>query len=201
MAELVLVIPVLVSSERRVVQTTSGRVSPEEIWVHCLVPPRIGSRASMALQLPDGGRPEVVVGEVTESTRKQPDAPQHGFRARFIDLSSSAQRRIAAALQRAAERHRAFPRLPAKLRVMAGATAFSARNISAVGIFVEELSGAAPGQSLDVWLDFGDGGPAPAKALGIHALQEGAGMQFVDSSTEFRLRLDKYVASLSSPRA
>src|SRR5438477_13202281 len=102
MAELVLVIPVLVSSERRVVQTTSGRVSPEEIWVHCLIPPRIGSRASMALQLPDGGRPEVVVGEVTDSTRKRPDAPNPGFRARFVDLPATARRRIEAALQRAA---------------------------------------------------------------------------------------------------
>ena len=202
MADLVLVIPVLVSSEHRVVQTTSGRLSPEEIWVHCLVPPRIRARASMALQLPDGGRAEVVVGEVTETTRQEPDAPQPGFRARFIDLSSTAQRRIAAALKRAAERNkRAFPRLPANLKVMAGATAFSARNISPVGMFVEELAGAAPGKALDVWLDFGGGGPAPVKALVIHAFPEGAGIQFVDSDREFRLRLDRYVASLDEPAA
>jgi hypothetical protein len=201
MAELALVIPVLVSSERKVVQTTSGRLSPEEIWVHCLVPPRLRARASMALQLPDDSRPEVVVGEVTETTRQDPAAPQPGFRARFIDLTPFAKRRIEAAVEQVVEHHRAFPRLPARLKVMAGATAFSARNISAVGMFVEELAGAAPGQSLDVWLDFGNGGPAAVKALVIHALQDGAGMQFVDSSREFRLRLDKYVASLGEPRA
>lgn len=201
MAELTLVIPVLVSSERRVVQTTSGRLSPEEIWVHCLVPPRIGSRASMALQLPDGGRASVVVGEVIESTHKLQDAPQPGFRARFIDLASTAKRRIDATLQAAVEQHRCYPRLPASLRVTSGATAFSARNISAVGMFVEDLSSSTPGQSLDVWLDFGEGGPAPAKALVIHSLQLGAGMQFVDSNREFRVRLDRYVASLGQPGA
>lgn len=201
MAELALVIPVLVSSERRVVQTTSGRLAPEEIWVHCLVPPRIGSRASMALQLPDGGRAAVVVGEVIESTHKQPDAPQPGFRARFVDLASTAKRRIEATLLGAVEQHRCFPRLPASLRVTAGATAFSARNISAVGMFVEEISSSTPGQSLDLGLDFGDGGPAAAKALVIHSLQQGAGMQFVDSNREFRRRLDRYVASLGQAGA
>src|SRR3954468_712250 len=102
-----------------------------------MAPPREGARASMALQLPDGHRPEVVVGEVVETTRGRPDARNPGFRARFIDLTPLAQRRIAAALQKAARNQRSFPRLPARLRVMSGATAFSARNISAVGMFVE----------------------------------------------------------------
>jgi PilZ domain-containing protein len=198
MPDLTLVIPVLVSSERRVVQTTSGTLSPEEIWVRCVAPPRLRSRASMALQLPDGELSEVVVGDVVETTRDDPKARNPGFRARFVDLTPTAQRRIATALQRATEQHRSFPRMAAKLTVMAGATVFRSRNISAVGMFVEHLGGAVPGDSLEVRLDFGDNGPAPAKALVIHSLDDGAGLQFVDSSRDFRLRLDRYVASLAA---
>jgi hypothetical protein len=68
-------------------------------------------------------------------------------------------------------------------------------------MFVEEISSSTPGQSLDLGLDFGDGGPAAAKALVIHSLQQGAGMQFVDSNREFRRRLDRYVASLGQAGA
>ncbi|TMA27085.1 MAG: PilZ domain-containing protein [Deltaproteobacteria bacterium] len=199
-SEQIIVIPVLVAAEKRVVQTTSGKLSLEEIWVHCLMPPRVGQRASMAMQLPDDSRPEVVVGEVTESTRKEPDARHPGFRARFVDLPSVAQRRIASALKSASQNHRAFPRLPSKLRVMTGPNAFRARNISAVGIFVERLPGSA-GEAFDVHLDLGDNGPVPAKALVIHGIGEGAGMQFVDSERTFRLRLDRYLASLAPPAA
>jgi hypothetical protein len=201
MAEATLVLPVLVSAEHMVVQTTSGRVSPDEIWVHCFLPPRVGARASMAIQFPDGGRTEVMVGEVIDSTRGKPEERSPGFRARFVDLPSAAKRRLASTLQHAAQQHRAFPRLPANLRVMAGATAFRVRNISAVGMFVEHLGGAGPGDAIELRLDLGDESPAVANALVIHALDEGAGVQFVDSSREFRLRLDKYVASLAAPSA
>lgn len=187
-----LVFPVLFSSERKVVQTTSASLTTTDIHVLCLEPPRMGARVSMALQLPDRHRPEIVVGEVSETTRADPAAPEPGFRATFVDLIPSARRRIAAAIAKSESEGRVYKRMPAQLKIhIVGDGSLDARDISAVGVFVPGLTG--PERPLELALGFDDG-LAATKALVVRTEEQGAGLQFVDSTRDFRLRLDRYLA-------
>lgn len=192
-----MVLPVLVSSGSGVVQTTCDRLSAEDIHVRCSAPPPLGARASMALQLPGVLRAEVVVGQVTETTHGRRDAGAPGFSATFIDLPRVSRGRIAALLAVAGPAHRSFPRQPSHLPVRVGGLALRTRDVSAVGIFVEGLI-EDPGVVVDLELDLPDERePARTTAVVIHS---GAGLQFTDSTRTFRVRLDRYLASLDPPQ-
>lgn len=192
-----LVLPVLVSSGTTVVQTTCDRLSPDGIHVRCTEPPRLGSRASMALQFPGAQRAEIVVGRVTETTHGLRDARVPGFSASFVDLPRPSRRRIAAAIARTPVEHRSFPRQPTQLRVRAGGVPLEAGDLSAVGIFVAGLA-AERGAVVELELDLPDQRrPACAKAV---VIRSGAGLQFTDSTREFRVRLDRYLLSFQPAR-
>lgn len=192
-----MVLPVLVSSGSTVVQTTCDRLSADEIHVRCTAPPQLGSRASMALQLPGANRAEIVVGRVTETTHGRSDARAPGFSATFIDLPHPSRCRIAALIAGTLLEHRSFPRQPTQLPVRVGGLALRARDVSAVGIFVAGM-GEEPGAVVDLELDLADG-DEPARTQAV-VIRRGGGLQFTDSKRDFRVRLDRYLASSNPPR-
>lgn len=192
-----LVLPVLVASGKTVVQTTCDRLSADGIHVWCAAPPGLGSRASMALQLPGTLRAEIVVGRVTETSSGTSRTRAPGFTADFVDLPHPSRRRIAALIAGTSPEHRTFPRRPTQLTVRVGGTTLRARDLSAVGIYLEGLPDE-PGAVVDLALDLPDERePARTQALVIHP---GAGLQFTDATRSFRVRLDRYLASLIPPR-
>ena len=94
-----IVFPVRFVSGGQATQSTSRELGREEISVRCLQPPLVGERVSMALYLPGSARPEVVVGEVSESSPEAGRPIDAGFRARFLALNPEGRHRIAALLE------------------------------------------------------------------------------------------------------
>lgn len=183
------VIPVLFSSDLRGTQTTSAELSTEHIVLRTLQVPRMRARVSMALFLPDGQGPEVVVGEVSELH----GGLLCGFTARFVDLDETATARISAALQRTALEHRSLRRSEVDLEVtVSGGRAGRARDISEAGLF---FRGAPPGvPEVDLQLALPDGrSPAATRGVVVRSTAEGHGVQFLDFGPAFRERLSRYL--------
>lgn len=94
-----IVFPVRFVAGGQATETTSRELGREEISVRCLQPPLVGTRISMALYLPGSAKPEVVVGEVSESSPGNGRPVDAGFRVRFLALDPEGRHRIDALLE------------------------------------------------------------------------------------------------------
>ena len=222
-----IVFPVRFVAEGLAVQTTSRALGRDGIAVRCLKPPQVGARLSMALYLPGTSRPEVAVGEVSESGGEPGRAAEAGFRARFLAMHPEGQHRIDTLLDELIRRGppperpedpeqqqtlRLFPRFPVRFKVrFADPLEFVtqyADNISRGGLFVETLDPPEMERSVAVILELPDGGPPiSAAALVVHRVSfddahengetPGCGVQFLDTSDGFHERIDAYLAALA----
>jgi hypothetical protein len=196
------VVPVLFSSAQQAVQTTTATLGSEGVVLRTLKLPRMLARVSMALYLPDGQGPEVVVGEVAEV---HPAAPPEmpGFLANFVDLPPSSRQRIEAAVARAGGEHRSFSRHSVDLEVeVAGTGPAHAVDISSGGLFLRDGHAAGRGQALELRLDLHDGkGTADTRAVVVRAADDGRGMQFLDFGPSFRERLSMYLEAADREHA
>jgi uncharacterized protein (TIGR02266 family) len=112
------------------------------------------------------------------------------------------------ALKRGEDKRRAFPRYQARFQVgwstVQDFVLEYAANISAGGVFVETESPPELKSVVTVTLELPDGGaPVEAKGIVVHRVlpqdakarhtAPGAGVQFVDSTDEFRERIDRAI--------
>jgi uncharacterized protein (TIGR02266 family) len=226
-----LVAPVRFSGGGLSMQTTISRIGAEGMFVRSLVSPKEGSQMSLALSLPGSPRPVGVKGTV--GPRPPEVGKDPGFWVGFDELSPDARAfldvllrsRGVAGLRRPAklattpakpppgpEAGRAWPRVPARLRV--GWTSSKdflsaySKNISRGGIFIATENPPALREVVELSVELPDGKPpvkshaevvhcvsvAEARATGTVA---GAGLQFLDASDDFRERLDACIEALS----
>ena len=202
------VFPVRYVSEGVAVQTTSRELSALGIAVRSLAPPQVGARVSMALYLPNTAVPEVAIGRVARAKAGAPgDA---GFWADFIVVDPQARMRISHLLSdrdQDDKNQRGFPRHPVTLAVrFRSARDFvleHASNISRGGIFIQTDDPPPLDTAVQVELQLPDS-HVPVTSNGIVVHQQlavagkmpGVGVQFVDSSDDFRERIDRYMETL-----
>jgi uncharacterized protein (TIGR02266 family) len=219
-----LAIPVRFSGGGLSLQTTSGRIGAEGVFLRSIVSPKEGARLDLALWLPGSQRPLDATGTVL---RRENAGNEQGFWVRFDEVSEDARAfldvllrsRGVAGLGRAAPRPararadsaRAYPRIPARLRVgWTSAREFLvaySENISRGGIFVQSDDPPALREVLELSVELPDGKP-PVKtqaevvqrvtapeAREMHAIA-GAGLQFIGANDEFRQRLDACIEAL-----
>src|SRR5207244_8028431 len=126
-----LVVPVRFSGGGLSMQSTTSRIGAEGVFVRSLVPPIEGSRLELSLSLPGSARPVDAKGIVGPRTVEA--AKESGFWVQFDSLSDEAQAFLDVLLRsrgvvgpgRAvrseetvrADKPRAYPRVPARLRV------------------------------------------------------------------------------------
>jgi uncharacterized protein (TIGR02266 family) len=221
-----LVVPVKFAGGGLSMQTTTSRIGAEGMFVRSLVTPKDGSRLDLTISLPGSARPLDLAGLVMANPEPTQEA---GFWVQFDGLSDDLRSFIDVLLrskgvrgpgrpQRPAEtviradKPRAYPRVPARLRVGWTSsrdflTAYS-QNISRGGIFIATDDPPALREILELSVELPDGLPpvktraevvrrvttAEAKRSGAVA---GAGFQFIDASDDFRERLDACIEALS----
>lgn len=202
------VFPVRYVSEGVAVQTTSRELSALGIAVRSLAPPQVGARVSMALYLPNTGVPEVAIGRVSRAKAGTPgDA---GFWADFIVVDPQARMRISHLLSDRKQDEgnlRGFPRhaitLGVRFRTARDFVLEHATNISRGGIFIQTDDPPPLDTAVQVELQLPDS-HVPVTSNGIVVHQQlavagkmpGVGVQFVDSSDDFRERIDRYMDTL-----
>lgn len=199
-----LVLPVRFSGGGLTMQTTTGRASPEALFIRCVVPPREGVEIALSLMLP--GRDALHLRGVVQAPAQ--GAVEPGFWVLLDGLSPDDQARLSAVLPggaRAAER-RALERARKRLKVSwASAREFLVAysdNISRGGIFVVTDAPPALREVVDLSLELPDDNPIPARTQ-AEVVQRvtveearaqgriaGAGLQFVGAGDDFRARLD-----------
>ena len=221
-----LVVPVKFAGGGLSMQTTTSRIGAEGMFVRSLVTPKDGSRLDLTISLPGSARPLDLVGLVMANPEPMQEA---GFWVQFDGLSDDLRSFLDVLLrskgvrgpgrpQRPAEtvfradKPRAYPRVPARLRVGWTSSrdflsAYS-QNISRGGIFIATDDPPALREILELSVELPDGLPpvktraevvrrvttAEAKRSGAVA---GAGFQFIDASDDFRERLDACIEALS----
>jgi uncharacterized protein (TIGR02266 family) len=224
-----LVAPVRFSGGGLSMQTTISRISSQGMFVRSLVSPKQGSHLSLVVSLPGSARPVDVKGTV--GARPPEAGKDPGFWVGFDELSPEARAFLdvllrskgMAGVRRApppapavapprADEGRAWPRVPARLRV--GWTSSKdflsaySKNISRGGIFIATDDPPALREVVELSVELPDGKPpvkshaevvhcvsvAQARATGTVA---GAGLQFLDASDDFRERLDACIEALS----
>jgi uncharacterized protein (TIGR02266 family) len=221
-----LVVPVRFSGGGLSMQTTTSRIGAEGVFVRSLVSPKEGSRLELSLSLPGSGRPLDAKGTV--GPRDPKAAKESGFWVRFEELSDDARAFLDVLLRgrglagpgRAtrgeqtvhADKPRAYPRVPAKLRVgWTSARDFLvaySENISRGGIFIATDNPPALREIVELSVELPDGlPPVKTRAEVVHSVSAaqarttgraaGAGLQFIDASDDFRQRLDACIAALS----
>jgi hypothetical protein len=208
-----IVVPVRFAVGGLVMQTTSGWVSSEAVFVRCLDAPSKGAAIALSIALPGRVAPEQVEGLVGE--RVPPGTKgEAGFWATFRRLPVASRRCFARFLMGrnaavSAVSRRAFPRAALCREVFVhGQSGFfvaHSENISRAGMFVAAPTLATLHETLDVQLNLPDGmGPVRTKAEVVqcvlphqaHGSRAGAGLQFVGADDAFRERLDKYLDNL-----
>jgi type IV pilus assembly protein PilZ len=216
-----MVFPVRYVSEGAAIQTTSRGLSSEGIAVRSLIPPRVGARVSLALYLPGNPKPEVAVGIVSAATRARP-VPA-GFWVQFTAIDTAARERITGLVIERARQMRDTPRsdrgyqrfhtqFTVRFRTAREFVREHAENISRGGVFIQTQSPPQVDEVITVQLELPDGGPiATSSGLVMHrvtvdeaeqnGLVPGIGVQFLDADDQFRERIDRYIQSLSAPRA
>ena len=208
MESLPLVVPVRFSGGGLTMQTTTGRIAADAIFVRCVVTPKDGARVSLQLTLPDAPQPLQLSG--TASRREE--EKELGFWVKLTDVSAEA-RSVLDALSRPGPEggKRAYPRVRTRLQVKWKSAreflvAYS-ENISRGGIFVATAKPPAVREIVELLLELPDAGPpartdaevvqcvTPEEARAQRRVA-GAGLQFVGSDDEFRRRLDACIENL-----
>ncbi len=206
-------------------QTTISRIGAEGMFVRSLVSPKDGAQMSLNLSLPGAARPLEVKGTVGPRPAEAGKDP--GFWVGFDDLPDEARGFLNGLLRSKgvtgvprkrpvqpppAEAGRAWPRVPARLRV--GWTSSKdflsaySKNISRGGIFIATDNPPALREVVELSVELPDGKPPvkthaevvhcvpPAQARKTGTIA-GAGLQFLDASDDFRERLDACIEALS----
>ena len=220
-----LVVPVRFSGGGLSLQTTTGRVGAEGIFVRSLLCPKEGSQVTLSLSLPGSARPLDATGTVAPP--RDESGKEDGFWVVFNELSDDARAFLDVVLRsrgvagpgrpprkeqtvRAGDRRACF-RMPALLQVSWKSArefleAYSA-NISRGGIFIATDNPPPLREIVELSLALPDGLPPvktraevvhlvlPAEAR-LRGVRAGAGLQFLDSGDEFRARLDACVKAL-----
>lgn len=212
-----IVFPVRYVSEGVAMQTTSREMTPLGIRVRSLTPPKVGSRVSMALYLPGASQPEVAVARVAQSQATQPS--EAGFWADFLVVDPAARMRIAQVLhgRQAASKsgeHRVFRRFAVRFEVSFRTerefVTEYASNLSRGGIFIRSENPPPMKEKVTVQLRLpGNQAVLATEGIVVHRVTRaqsdaggeaaGVGVQFVDSSDEFRAFIDRYMDSLRDP--
>jgi uncharacterized protein (TIGR02266 family) len=221
-----LVVPVKFAGGGLSMQTTTSRIGAEGMFVRSLVTPKDGSRLDLTISLPGSARPLDLAGLVMANPEPTQEA---GFWVQFDGLSDDLRSFIDVLLRSKgvrgpgrpqrptetvirADKPRAYPRVPARLRVGWTSSrdflsAYS-QNISRGGIFIATDDPPALREILELSVELPDGLPpvktraevvrrvttAEAKRSGAVA---GAGFQFIDAGDDFRERLDACIEALS----
>lgn len=212
-----IVFPVRYVSEGVAMQTTSRELTALGIRVRSLTPPNVGSRVSMALYLPGASQPEVAIARVAKSQATQP--AEAGFWADFLVVDPAARMRIAQVLhgrQSASKsgEHRVFQRFAVRFEVsFRTETEFAteyAGNLSRGGIFIRTDNPPPMNEKVTVELRLPDASTVlSTEGIVVHRVtraeseagggEAGVGVQFVDSTDEFRGWIDSYMDSLREP--
>ena len=220
-----LVAPVRFSGGGLSMQTTISRIGAEGMFVRSLVSPKEGAQMSLNLSLPGAARPLEVKGTVGPRPAEAGKDP--GFWVGFDDLPDEARGFLNGLLRSKGvtgvprkrpvqppptEAGRAWPRVPARLRV--GWTSSKdflsaySKNISRGGIFIATDNPPALREVVELSVELPDGEPPvkthaevvhcvpPAQARKTGTIA-GAGLQFLDASDDFRERLDACIEALS----
>ena len=221
-----LVVPVRFSGGGLSMQTTTSRIGAEGVFVRSLVPPKEGSRLELSLSLPGPARPVDAKGIVGPRTVES--AKESGFWVQFDSLSDEARAFLDVLLRsrgvvgpgRAvrseetvrADKPRAYPRVPARLRVgWTSARDFLvaySENISRGGIFIATDNPPALREIVELSVALPDGlPPVNTRAEVVHSVTAaqarssgrvaGAGLQFIDAGDDFRQRLDACIEALA----
>jgi uncharacterized protein (TIGR02266 family) len=223
-----LVVPVRFSGGGLSMQTTTSRIGAEGVFVRSLVAPKEGSRLQLSLSLPGSPRPLDAQGTV--GPRNMESAKESGFWVQFDQLSDDARTFLDVLLRSRgvagpgrpaparsepvahADKPRAYPRVPAKLRVGWTSshdflTAYS-ENISRGGIFIATDNPPELREIVELSVELPDGlPPVKTRAEVVHSVTAaqarssgrvaGAGLQFIDAGDDFRQRLDACIEALS----
>ncbi len=209
-----IVVPVRWSWRGAAVQTTSGWLSLEAIFVRGLDPPTPGATLAVHLSLPGDGPAEQLEAVARGSVVRCANG-ESGFWARFLGLPVASRRRIGRFLKGrnaalTALSRRAFPRAPLRRQVhvradSTGAFVAHTQNISRGGMFITAALPPALHEVVEVRLKLPDRlGPVHTKAVVVQRVlahqtrgrRSGAGLQFIDADDSFRERLDNCLENL-----
>jgi uncharacterized protein (TIGR02266 family) len=206
-------------------QTTTSRIGAEGMFLRSMLSPKEGARLELMLSLPGSALPLQAKGVV--AVAPDPSA-ERGFWVQFQELSDDVRSFLDVLLRSKgvagpgrparpeqiaqSDRPRAYPRLPARLRVGWTSSrdflsAYS-QNISRGGIFIGTDEPPPLREIIELSVELPDGLPpvktraevvrrvtaAEAKRSGGVA---GAGLQFLDATDDFRDRLDACIEALS----
>ena len=221
-----LVVPVRFSGGGLSMQTTTSRIGADGAFIRSLVSPKEGSRLELSLSLP--GSPRPVDAKGTVGPRNMESAKESGFWVQFDELSDDARTFLDVILRSRGvagpgrparnektvqtERPRAYPRVPARLRVGWTSsrdflTAYS-ENISRGGIFIATDNPPELREIVELSVELPDGlPPVKTRAEVVHSVTAaqarssgrvaGAGLQFIDAGDDFRQRLDACIEALA----
>jgi len=220
-SSLPLVIPVRFSGRLLSVQTTTGRIGDDSVFIRSLDSPKEGSSISLQLALP--GSPKMLEATGVVSPQLEPSANEHGFWVKFDALPQQTRATLDALLQQrraqgplppakaSPANRRAYARRPARFRVGWTSSrnflvAYS-ENISRGGIFIAMNEPPRLREVVELSVELPDGQPPVRTHAEIaHCVtpQEtrfgggvaGAGLQFIGGSDEFRQRLDACIDEL-----
>jgi uncharacterized protein (TIGR02266 family) len=220
-----LVVPVKFSGGGLSLQTTTSRIGAEGMFVRSMLSPKEGSVLELTLSLPGSALPLQARGVVAPAGEP---STERGFWVRFEKLSDDVRVCLDVLLRgkgvagpgRPARQEqtvhagqpRAYPRVPARLRVgwTSSRDFLSAYsdNISRGGIFIATDAPPELRDIVELSVELPDGLP-PVKTRGEVVRRvtvaearrsggvAGAGLQFLDASDDFRQRLDACIEELS----
>jgi uncharacterized protein (TIGR02266 family) len=203
------VVPVRFTAGPHSAHSTTIALAVDCAFVRCIVPPPVGQKVSLQLNLPDNG-----ALQVTGMVRERSSNPV-GFWVTFDkDLKAQARlsRLLASVPETGGQERRAMRRYPVKLVVRFGTVDQLRKehvtNISAGGMFIKTDQPPPMDEVVQVTIDLPGGGrPVEAKATVVHRVtveearargcDAGVGVQFVQSDDRFRDRIDEIVAAAS----
>lgn len=217
-----IVFPIRFATGGSAVQTTTLEISADGVLIRCFELPAVGTNLELKLYLP-GSRETLHLAAVVRAHASSGREPgfwaeflnvREAQRARILEVIARRKRAAesvpiaALALHPQEEGRRAFPRFKANFAVrFATVQDFVleyAANISAGGLFVQSENPPALHSVVTVTLELPDGGkPVEAKGRVVHRVSpeeakvrntpSGAGVQFIDSTDEFRERIDRAI--------
>jgi len=208
-----IVVPVRFATRGLSLQTTSGWLSLDAVFVRCPEAPSKGTSVALRVSLPGQAVPERIEGMAGERVPRGADG-EVGFWARFCELPIASRRRIErfllgrdAAISSLSRR--AFPRVPLRrevlVRVRSNSFIAHVQNVSRGGMFVAAPGPASLHELWDVELNLpAAAGTVRTKAEVVQRMSPveakdgrvGVGLQFVGADDAFRDRLDNCLDDL-----